>query len=541
MKNKNLIYICFATLMVGGFHETLSAQSPVDALQISQRDFKGTARFMSMGGAFTALGGDLSAINLNPAGIGVYRSSEIAATLDIDIQGTKTQSPGLTVSNSQTKAYCNNFGYVGTVRLNSALQTFSWGVTYNRAVSFDRLVGARAYPVNTSLTNYIAGFSNGYQADDLAFSKNYNPYLDSDNDWLSILAYNSYLINTPNGASNRYIGLYQNGTESDAEMSVREKGYVDNYEFTFGGNISNLVYWGVGIGVNDLKYVRSTYYSESMANAAVYADNAAGTTPGYAEYALYNDKIITGTGWNLSFGLIVKPIQELRIGASITSPTWYKLDESYVGSVDYYMEPLNTNYNVLEGNEYTDDAYFSWRLRSPWRFNLGAAAVIGSNAIISVDYEMQAYKDMTMKTAYYDNWGYISGYEDNEFLDSEIDKYTQTANNLRIGLEYRITPKFSARLGYNLMMSSINADYRDGNNEVLTSGTDPSFSLDKNTNYISAGLGYKLGNFYVDAAYIHKAATSTLKPYTSYDGVRTPSFDVSENNNSIVLSLGFKF
>ena len=539
---KTLIPIASTLFITLGCTLQSNAQSAVDAMQLSQRDFKGTARFMSMGGAFTALGGDLSAIGLNPGGIGVYRSSEISATLDIDIQGSKAQTPTFAESNHQTKAYCNNFGYVGTAILGHTLQTFSWGVTYNRLVSFDRLVSGYANPVNTSLTNYIAAFTNGIPSADLAFDNNYNPYLDSNIDWLSILGYNSFLINNPNGSSDRYVGLYQNATVSDALLRVHEKGYVDNYQFTFGGNISNIVFWGLGIGINDLRYVRRTEYSESMANAVVYAENApGGTASGTAEYYLDNDKIVTGTGWNLSFGVIVKPIQELRIGASIISPTWYSLDESYIAGVDYEMIPDNNRYKSVSGYEYTDEAYFSWKLRSPWRLNLGAAAVIGSNAIVSLDYEIQAYNDMTIKTAYYDNWGYVAGFQNDEYLNGDIKSYTQAASNLRIGAEYRITPKFSARLGYQLQMSSISNDYREGHNEILTSGTDPSFSLDKTANYISAGLGYRFGNFYADATYVHKIAKSTLYPYTSYDGIAAPHFDVTENNNSIVLSLGFKF
>lgn len=538
MKKQLILAALIAISAIGA-----NAQSAVDALQLTQRDFKGTARFMSMGGAFTALGGDLSAIGLNPGGIGVYRSSEIAATLDIDIQGSKTQSQGYSESNSQTKVYCNNFGYVGTAVFSptSALQTFSWGVTYNRLVSFDRLVSGYTMPVNTSLTNYIAAFTNGTPANDLRFEDNYNPYADSNYDWLSILGYNSYLINNVGGSSNNYVGLFQNGTTSDALIRVHEKGYVDNYQFTFGGNFVNTVYWGVGIGINDLRYVRRTEYSESMSGARVYAENSTGTTTGTAEYYLDNDKLVNGTGWNLSFGLIIKPIQELRIGASIISPTWYKLDESFIADVDYAMTPANTLYSAQQGYEYTDEAYFSWKLRSPWRFNAGLAAVLGSNAIVSVDYELQAFNDMTMQTPYYDNWGYVSGYQDAGLVNDDIRNYAQLANNLRVGLEYRITPRFSARLGYNLQMSNISSEYKDGYNEIVTAGTDPSFSLDKTTNYISAGLGYKFGNFYADATYLHKTAKSTLHPYTSFDNNIAPSFDVTENNNSIVLSLGFKF
>lgn len=538
---KKIIYpaITLALCITNTFD--VHAQSAVDALQLTQNDFKGTARYMSMGGAFTALGGDLSAIGLNPGGIGVYRSSEIAATLDIDFQKSKGKSPGITSTNTQTKAYCNNFGYVGTAILKGALQTFSWGVTYNRAVSFDRVMSGRAATVNTSLTNYIAAYTQGVPADNLLFGEkdSYNPYFDSNYDWLSILAYNSYLINTVNGSPSTYQGLFGQGTVSDAEMSIQEKGYIDNYQFTFGGNVSNFLYWGLAIGINDLRYVRNAYFSESMDGAMVYADNKSGYTTGKAEYGLYNDKLVTGTGWNLSFGVIVKPVQALRIGASIKSPTWYKLDESYIGSVDYFMAPDRGN--PFSGTEYTDEAYFSWKLRSPWRFNIGAALVLGTKAIVSADYEVQAYNDMTMQRAFYDNYGYISGFEDAEELNEDIRNYTQAASNVRLGFEYRVTPKLSARIGYNLQLSNIKNEYSNGAKEILTSGTDPSFSLDKTTNYISAGLGYKFGNFYADATYMHKTATSTMHPYTSYGTVDAPYFDVTQNDNSVILSVGFKF
>ncbi len=76
----------------GGLVTTVSAQSAIDAYSLSQGDLRGTARFMSMAGAFGALGGDLSTLNQNPAGIGVYRSSEIGVTVDFDMQSMKTDN-----------------------------------------------------------------------------------------------------------------------------------------------------------------------------------------------------------------------------------------------------------------------------------------------------------------------------------------------------------------------------------------------------------------------------------------------------------------
>ena len=142
MFNKNDIImkkILLATVL-GIAPSVMLAQSAIDAYQLSRNDLKGTARFVSMGGAFGALGGDLSTLTQNPAGIGVYRSSEIGVTLDINMQSTETNSMGYFVEEDQTKVYCPNFGYVGTLRLsNEVMPMFNWGVSYNRAASFDRI------------------------------------------------------------------------------------------------------------------------------------------------------------------------------------------------------------------------------------------------------------------------------------------------------------------------------------------------------------------------------------------------------------------
>lgn len=221
----------------------MTAQSAPDIYMLSQTDLRGTARFMSMGGAFTALGGDLSTLTQNPAGIGVYRRSEVGATLDISpskiTATTNTDKMGM----AKTKVYCNNFGYVGTARLDGLMRTFSWGASYNRLASFDRTFNAYNGSTSTSLSNYVAAYTNAaqYPESKLSFGNDYNPYLDPDGaDWLSILAYSSYMINPVNGS---YTGLYQNGTKGDALSEVRQSGYVDEYAIDFGGNIDNVVMW----------------------------------------------------------------------------------------------------------------------------------------------------------------------------------------------------------------------------------------------------------------------------------------------------------
>ena len=65
---KKITYILFSLLILSA---PLFSQGEVDALRFSREDLLGTARAMSMGGAFGALGGDLTGVSINPAGIAV--------------------------------------------------------------------------------------------------------------------------------------------------------------------------------------------------------------------------------------------------------------------------------------------------------------------------------------------------------------------------------------------------------------------------------------------------------------------------------------
>lgn len=550
MKKARLAYMgaLVALMPAGAF-----AQSAIDAQQVTQPDFKGTARFMSMGGAFTALGGDLSTMTQNPAGIGIYRSSEVGITLDIDMQSTSTPFTSNLFPNtdSQTKVNVNNFGYVGSTRLNGALKTFNWGVSFNRVASFDRVYRGYVPQTSTSLSNYIADFSYGTIADDLNFGNNYDPYLDSNNDWLSILAYNSYMINPVGNASpqgNEYAGLYKNGTVGDALFNVQEKGYVDEYDISFGGNVENTVYWGLSIGITDLNYRRWTYYSENMANAEVPADeDGSRLSNGAAAFDLDNFKFINGSGVNIKAGLIFKPINEFRIGFAVHTPTWYNLNTNYNAGVQYTYTPTDFNGNqtgnTLTNNgdwEETDNAYYEWKLNAPWKFMVGAAAVIGNRAIVSLDYQFDGYNSMSMKVPYSTtSWDY--SYVNDDFTNDQIKSYFKNANTIRAGIEYRVTPQLSLRAGYNVQMTNVKEETERGELEVYTSGTDPSYSLDKTTQYITAGIGYRYKAWYIDASYIHKNRESTYHAYTDWAGGKAPTMKVTDNNNSIVLSTGFRF
>lgn len=576
--NTKVKYISVLAVAAFGAATVASAQSAMDAYTLSQTQLRGTARFLSMGGAFGALGGDLSTLNQNPAGIGVYRSSEIGATLDIDFQRSTLQNTGNPqgdYTDTQTRAACNNFGYVGTAALSSSVMPyFQWGVTYNRVNSFERAYRGYFPKLDTSWTNYVASVSGGNAAADLWGNDDYDPFFQSDVPWISALAFNSYLISenpgyNPNEDYPQYLGLYQNGSEANADIQVREKGYVDEYSINLGGNFANMVYWGLGFGITDLSFTRWSYYSEQVSDARVPSEvdpstqQPLGHTTGAAEWGIENYQQMSGTGFNVKFGLIFKPINELRLGLAVHTPTWYALNFSQSAWTDYdlwwidrymvdgqqYADEVHTsNYSgqpYSTDNPYasTGDGYFSRHMKTPWRLMASAAGVIGGRFILSADYVYEAYPSMTFSNDY------------GEMLDvtNDVKQYYQPSHELRLGAEFRVTPRFSVRAGYNYKSTGAKQTARDGFDYVYTTGTQTLYTFDGDRQNVSCGLGYRFGGFYIDAAYIHSTQTNTWSAFTAFprsanaeyalDGsaVSGPRAKLRDTRNHLVLTLGYKF
>ncbi len=518
----------------------LSAQTALDAYQVGQGDLRGTARFMSMGGAFTALGGDLSTLGQNPAGIGIYRSSEVGVTMDINMQSVTADAQGLSTNQKQTKVYCPSIGYIGAVNLrNAVMPYFQWGVTYGRAASFDRRYSGSIGSINSSLTNYVAGYTAAEQwtpAELNGYSSSYNPFYDSQAPWMSVLMYNSYGINPSNDNATNYAGLY-NGTPGSAMFDVEERGYVDEYNINFGGNIMNMVYWGLGFGITDLEYTNLTYYQESFDKGTVPAASGSGRTDGAGALGVESWKHMYGTGFNFKIGAIIKPVNELRIGIAVHTPTYYNMGyEGWAQTSFNYSSGIKGNYPNTSTTGTADD-WFNWKYRTPWRLMIGAAGVIGQKAIISADYEYRPYDKMQVRDQYGNTYADIKG---------DIETYYQAQNILRLGAEYRLSPNWSVRAGYSFASAPFTTATRDGMQMMYTSGPDDtetqaSFTTDNTTQYVTCGLGFHYGPFYIDAAYVWRHRNSTWHAFTNYDGNVAPSASLADNQSNVVLSAGFKF
>lgn len=325
-------------LLCALYAASAGAQGALDLYTISQTDLRGSARFMSMAGAFGALGADLSTLNQNPGGIGVYRSSEVGMTMggvkkNVTMNGFKT---------SNSNFNFDNIAYVGTFKTgNETTPTFSWGVSYTKALDFKRHYNGVIHGMRNSMTNYVAENSKGWTTSDLGAVKGgYDPYMDSNAPWISILAYNSYLINPMSASNDSYSGLYKNGTTGYAEMEVQESGHLNEYNVSFGGNVMDMVYWGASVGISDLEYSMYSYYGESLEKARVpyiYGDNTY-LAEGNAAWGMENYLNMTGAGVNFKMGLIVKPINELRLGVAFHTPTFFNVNSYYYASTSYAFD-----------------------------------------------------------------------------------------------------------------------------------------------------------------------------------------------------------
>ena len=521
----------YITLLLCGASLMASAQGTFDVLKMSETQLNGTSRYMSMAGAFGALGGDVSAISQNPGGIGVYRKSDISVTMNLNFLSSKT--PGgdkLT----DTKFWFNNVGYVGSMKIDSDFfKYFNWGFSFNRINSFKRRYQG-GYNVNNSLTNKIAqNLTNGNWTEEDLSVDNYsgNIYYDSNAPWLGILAYQSYLLNPNSDGSLQ--GLATNGTTGSANYYVDEKGHTDEYNITLGGNFKNTVYWGINFGITDLDFDSYQYYGEDLDNAMIYdyRFNDGSTTLGYAGYDFQSYQETRGTGYNFKMGVIVRPINQLRIGAAFHTPTYYDMKDLYKVQSGFDLQ-VNGDDNLFQGNTETgEEGYYDeyrYTIKTPWRFIGSLAVVPSSKGMISMDYEYVGAN--TMRCG--DEGGH--NYADTE---QKIKDQLQASHILRVGAEYRATQNLSIRAGYSYQTSPVKDAVKGvSNNNVDVVSSNYMYQYDKSNQYITCGLGYRYKSFYADAAYVHQTRTSQYHAYPGEQGE-----EVKDNKNKIALTIGFRF
>ncbi len=509
-----------SALLIGFSSLNIMAQSEYDALKYSQSDIIGTARYMSMGGAFGALGGDGSAIHLNPAGLGIYRSSEISLTTGLIVNNVNSSWNGFSSDDRRYKIPFNNFTFVlnfdRSAYKKKGLINSSFAITYNKLKDFNRYGYFAGKNLNSSMTDYLAAFTNGINEADLQYVNNqsdyYEPFDNPNIPWLSIMAYETYLINPL--AGNQWESALNSGETVNPTYSISEKGLIGEWGFSYGANISNLVYLGATLGVKDISYSRSTEYKEDFADG------------GGMKLNNYFDT--EGSGINLKIGAIVQPTDFLRLGAAIQTPTFYDMTDTY--SSDMSSEMSN-------GHNYVEAPYAKsyYDLQDPFRYNLSAAFIFSKKGLISLDFGQSNYTSMKLRED--DGRSNTFFFENNKISNS-----LKNSSTFRIGTEYKVTDELALRAGYALETASCKSS---GALELPlnTTRTDPEFFLNSYTaNYYSAGIGYREKFWFVDFAYQLKQYKQDFYAYDDVMGGMpyTPA-KIENFVNSFILTLGFKF
>jgi long-subunit fatty acid transport protein len=488
-------------ILVSAIFLKSNSQNVDDALRYSQIFYNGSARFMGMGGAFSALGGDLSSISLNPAGTGVFRTPEFSITLpQMYYNNNSANWNGLTKSNFTNPWRMGQIGAVISIipaGSGAGLVNLNLAYSFNRTNNFSESITIQGVSNNSSITDSWIAQANGNTKSQLP-----------DAAWL---ANQTYLIDTLSGSNTQYASILsyygENANNSYGQTIKRvitNEGYSAEHAISIGGNLSNIFYFGATLGINKIDY-SGLYQHEEIDDANIIYD---------FKNLTYTDHLeATGTGYSLKLGAIVKPIESLRLSLALHSPVYYRISEYYFDNLTSTFDTFVDGQNKYEASN--SPMRYKYTLTTPFRVITGVAVQIKKLALLSLDYDYVNYS-MAQFSKASDGYNYS-----NE--NQSIKDILKSTSNVRLGAEFRISNIY-LRGGYSYYGKAFKS-------------TEPN----KNLNYQgpSIGFGFRQQRFYFDMAYSRLSGTSK---YYMYDdpGYLDPA-SITTSRNTITATLGFKF
>lgn len=516
--------IFFSACLLSLFMAHAHAQETYENTKLIDNDLNGTARYVGMGGAMEALGADISVINSNPAGIGLFRRSSGSVSFGLVSQdGASSFKYG-----NKTNASFDQAGFVYSMR--DGRRTFiNFGFNYYKSKNFDYILNA-------------ASGLNGASQHKLSYMKalaNENNLDKTSSGWRGKFSYTSQLDN-----------LYYNTlmmTSSDGffyndasryEFGRAETGYIGEYDFNTSVNVNDRVYLGITIGIHDVHYTGHSLYNEALVNL---------NNQTVGDITVNDERRITGTGYNASFGIIFRPVDAspFRIGLSVTTPTWYDLKTS-----NYTYLINNTKADgggKLQGDypNYTTGESYEFKLFTPWKFGVSLGHTVGNYLALGASYEYADYSrlDTRVNDGYdVDYWGDV--YEHSS-SDEPMNRHTRetlkAVSTLKIGAEAKVMPNLAVRAGYNYVSPMFKKEgYKDGN--IDSYGSNYSSATDytnwEATNRYTVGVGYTLGKMSFDLAYQYAQTNGKFHPFAdSYLDYTYPGQDSNGNDVTMTESL----
>lgn len=474
MKHR-LAIVCLSLLAFAG--STLAQ----DTQRLSEQSLTGTARYVGMGGAMTAVGGDPSAVKDNPAGLGVYRRMEIMLTLDG--QYDRTRQVGADDWYHKPSVIVPQFSWVfsvGDPTRTSGVVLNNFMFSYQRLHTYKRRMYAAAAAQGTSLTDVICTKTDGLAATDLQPDYRWE---DSNVGWLSLLGYDTYLINPKESRSKEWVSCLTQGETVNNQLALEETGYSNQYAIDWAMNISNRWYVGAGVHLQSLQLSRSYTYRETFSKGG-YLTNT-------------GEVLFTGLGANATVGVLCHPIRDLRIGASFQTPSLSSVTVSNSGTMRSVVQdslyssstPTNTTSGV--------------RIRIPLRTSVGLAWQWGQYGLLSAQYDYAHSSDM------------------------------DDIHALRLGVEVVPTSRLYINAGY-VYQSTFKKQQSLMAMGETSVRTDTDFQNLLHTQYISLGIGYRGRSLIAQVAY-----QFAMQRIDWYAHEAATAYDMRTQTHRIVLTLGW--
>lgn len=518
------------------------AQDAYDAGNLTTTDLNGTARYIGMGGALEALGADLSTISTNPAGVGMFRRSQVTASMSVVSQQDAVKFGNTNKTNM-------SFDQIGFVWANQtgAQSYINFGFNYHKSRNFNQILAAS----NRFAPSYREVNNNGELVELRGSSitiptniKGLGGLFDSSN--ADSDGRNYYETQLDSKFSNLLMFDNGDGTSSYYPLTAESfdfrqghTGYIGQYDFNLSGNAKDRIYWGFTMGLHDVHYDAVTAYNETLESGQYLPNGNAVTNAG-----IKDERSIRGQGVDLRAGIIVRPIEEsaFRFGLHIATPTWYTL------TTDNYT----TAYADIEDHEVPGEHY-KFKFNTPWQFGLSLGHTMANCLALGASYEFSDYGTADMRYITYSGYDGDESRSDSD-MKSEIGAVLRGVHTAKVGMEYRPDPAIAVRLGYNY----VSPVYQEGeyrNQTIYSPGVYYASTQDytnwKATHRITAGIGTKINKFSLDLAYQYSVRNGDFYPFVDDLNYEEPTGFYMENTckptevnfkrHQVLLTLGYTF
>lgn len=484
----------------------LMAQTDLEILQYSMLENRGTARFAGSGGAFTAVGGDFSSTSQNPAGLGLFRKSEFFVTPGFNLNSTQSQYFENSLTDDKLNFNLSGFGFAfqkNHYNSRGKAKSTGWvsstfGVGYNRLANFNRKYQFQGVnPDNSLLDRYALDATLDATPPSQVFSR--FPYGAG-------LAYEAYLIDPLVNDTTSYLSRAPYGGVSQFQ-DYSSRGSIDEWTLSYAANYGNRFFLGATVGISNLKYIQQRSYTER---------DAFDTIPAFDNFTL-DERIETrGTGINLKVGLLAHVTNNIRVGAAIHTPTYFRLRDAFFSVM---FSDVETNRYEIE----SPNGEFVYNVITPWRATLGVSGIFPQYGFISVDYEYVNYTAARFSTNAVGEEAFTAQ------LNNSINNKYQGVHTVRLGGEY-VYDIFRLRGGVQFQTAALRDGLAPGNANYSSRG----FSL---------GGGLRGETLYMDVAYVYRNYSDTYIPYTLEqlpgETVRGAILDNATHRLSVTMGVRF--